>query len=305
MEKIYSLHRKMINTFYFNFFFAFVFLYVNSHPQCLDYRPPFESEQPLKFCSNHSSYSCCTSLKDHDLLHNYNYVKSSFNSSVLQTCSSFFKDLLCLECHPYAAHIYDAEEIYEGERFNKRNVNFPGLCYHECIIEYIKCREFFLRIGRGAEFKKFIKNSTSHEFCLWAQIADKNYCFPNVKTINERVYEDIDGSGDITLCVKPLPHVFSNALVAVSANDGTHRLFIGEQTGLVYIVTHEGNKLEPPFLNISDRIINSGHAWDERGFLGLVFHPNYEKNGRFYVYYSSPNSMKERGNLRSVFTWEL
>jgi glucose/arabinose dehydrogenase len=43
-----------------------------------------------------------------------------------------------------------------------------------------------------------------------------------------------------------------------------------------------------PFLDIRDRIIQLRTDFDERGLLGLAFHPGYAKNGRFFVYYSAP-----------------
>ena len=82
------------------------------------------------------------------------------------------------------------------------------------------------------------------------------------------------------------------------AGDGSHRLFIGEQYGLVHILDHHGNRANKPFLDIRDRVINSGSPWDERGFLGLTFHPKYKDNGHFYVFYSAPTTKVKRGNMR-------
>ncbi len=65
------------------------------------------------------------------------------------------------------------------------------------------------------------------------------------------------------------------------AGDGSGRLFIGEQAGIVKIY-QGGNLLPTNFLNISSKVNNGG----EQGFLGLDFHPDYENNGFFFVYYS-------------------
>lgn len=70
--------------------------------------------------------------------------------------------------------------------------------------------------------------------------------------------------------------------------DGSGRLFIGDQTGQVYIVGPDGTRLEQPFLDISDRMVDLNESYDERGLLGLAFHPDYASNGRFFVYYSAP-----------------
>ena len=66
------------------------------------------------------------------------------------------------------------------------------------------------------------------------------------------------------------------------ANDGSGRLFIIEKTG--YIRSYENERLiDAPFLDITDRVNDSGN---EMGLLGLAFHPDYEKNGFFYVNYT-------------------
>ena len=40
-----------------------------------------------------------------------------------------------------------------------------------------------------------------------------------------------------------------------------------------------------PFLDITDRVVPPGRPGDERGLLGFAFHPDYDKNKRFYVNY--------------------
>lgn len=70
--------------------------------------------------------------------------------------------------------------------------------------------------------------------------------------------------------------------------DGSGRLFIIDQTGLIRIVTSDGTLLEEPFLDLRDQMVSLNEGYDERGLLGLAFHPNYAKNGRFFVYYSAP-----------------
>src|SRR5262245_60377500 len=70
----------------------------------------------------------------------------------------------------------------------------------------------------------------------------------------------------------------------VSANDGSDRLFIVLQAGLIMIYSG-GVVLPQPFLDIYERSACCG----ERGLLGLAFHPEYVNNGQFYIYYSDNN----------------
>lgn len=69
---------------------------------------------------------------------------------------------------------------------------------------------------------------------------------------------------------------------------GDDRLFVIEQTGQIYIISPDGTRLAEPFLDVSDRMVDVNVGYDERGLLGLAFHPAYADNGRFFVYYSAP-----------------
>lgn len=73
---------------------------------------------------------------------------------------------------------------------------------------------------------------------------------------------------------------------AVLPGDSTERLFLATQTGEIYYI---GNGAIRTFLDIRHRIIKlgvSGGGYDERGLLGLAFHPQFYYNGLFYIHYS-------------------
>lgn len=69
-----------------------------------------------------------------------------------------------------------------------------------------------------------------------------------------------------------------------NAGDGLGRLFIIEQAGVIRVL-QDGDLLPVPFLDISDQVDCCG----ERGLLGLAFHPEYARNGEFFVHYSDLN----------------
>ncbi|HEX5809306.1 MAG TPA: PQQ-dependent sugar dehydrogenase, partial [Anaerolineales bacterium] len=71
------------------------------------------------------------------------------------------------------------------------------------------------------------------------------------------------------------------------AGDDSRRLFLVEQTGVIWIIA-EGRRSERPFLDLRDRVVELNSFYDERGLLGLAFHPDFASNGRFYVSYSAP-----------------
>jgi len=77
-------------------------------------------------------------------------------------------------------------------------------------------------------------------------------------------------------------------LAAVSPDDGTGRLFIVDQVGIVRILTADGVLMDEPFLDVSSKLVALNLSYDERGLLGLAFHPDFKNNGRFFIYYSAP-----------------
>ncbi len=73
---------------------------------------------------------------------------------------------------------------------------------------------------------------------------------------------------------------------AVLRGDSTESLFIATQVGEIFYVR---NGVLGTFLDIRPRVIElgtSGGGYDERGLLGLAFHPEFYNNGLFYLHYS-------------------
>ena len=61
-------------------------------------------------------------------------------------------------------------------------------------------------------------------------------------------------------------------------------LFVAEQEGRIRVIEN-GKLVATPFLDISKEVLKKD-GYDERGLLGLAFHPDYAANGKFYVYCS-------------------
>jgi glucose/arabinose dehydrogenase len=80
---------------------------------------------------------------------------------------------------------------------------------------------------------------------------------------------------------------FSRPVDLQSARDGSGRLFVVEQAGVIRVFDNVSNVSEASdFLDIRSRIDDSGN---EEGLLGLAFHPDYESNGFFFVNYTAAN----------------
>jgi glucose/arabinose dehydrogenase len=78
---------------------------------------------------------------------------------------------------------------------------------------------------------------------------------------------------------------FTSPVALVDPGDGTNRLFVVEQTGSIWILS-DGKRNEKPFLDLRDKVVELNSFYDERGLLGLAFHPDFKSNSRFYVSYS-------------------
>ena len=97
----------------------------------------------------------------------------------------------------------------------------------------------------------------------------------------------------VTLELRPVVSGLSTPLEITHAGDGSGRLFVVEQQGLVKIV-RDGAVLPTPFLDVTGIVAAGG----EQGLLGLAFHRQYAINGRFYVFYNrSPTSSATGSDL--------
>ncbi len=68
----------------------------------------------------------------------------------------------------------------------------------------------------------------------------------------------------------------------VHARDGSGRLFVLEQAGIIQVIKDQ-QVVAQPFLDIRDRVGSSGN---EQGLLGIAFHPKFSENGYFYLNYT-------------------
>jgi glucose/arabinose dehydrogenase len=70
---------------------------------------------------------------------------------------------------------------------------------------------------------------------------------------------------------------------ALMSPDDSGRFFVVERAGTIRIL-QDGVVQERPFLDLTHRVESEGL---EQGLLTMIFHPAYQENGFFYVFYSS------------------
>ena len=81
---------------------------------------------------------------------------------------------------------------------------------------------------------------------------------------------------------------FVSPLGVVAVPDESDRLFVIDQAGKIWVIDSNGIKLNTPFIDVTSMMVPLTPGFDERGLLGLAFHPQYKSNGRFFIYYQLP-----------------
>ncbi len=89
-------------------------------------------------------------------------------------------------------------------------------------------------------------------------------------------------AGMETLALVPFVTGIEQPIVMATDPADPGRLYVGGRTGIVRVV-QDGQLLPEPFLDVSADV---SCCDDDRGFLGLVMHPDYARNGLFYVHYT-------------------
>src|SRR4028118_96580 len=84
--------------------------------------------------------------------------------------------------------------------------------------------------------------------------------------------------------VEAFPSISINLPVELtSPDDNSNRIFVIAQGGVIHVFPNNaGVKKTGIFLDITKQLESGG----EKGLLGLAFHPDYKRNGYFYVNYT-------------------
>lgn len=260
------------------------------HPQCLDFKPPFQPPEELTFCVMYKNFGCCDSAKDRELMDKFYRIMDNFDYYGYGKCAGYVQDIICQECSPFAAHLYDAEDSSTPVK------TLPGLCGDYCSEFWLKCRSTITLLTGDLQLEELEQDRD--RFCQYLQLGDPDYCYPHL-LVNEQLTSNLgrvtaNSEGCLQLCLEEVANGLRNPLAMVHANDGTHRFFIAEQVGLVWTYLPDRSRLAKPFLNISAAVLTSPWEGDERGFLGLVLHPYFKFNGKLYVYYSVEVDFEEK-----------
>jgi glucose/arabinose dehydrogenase len=93
---------------------------------------------------------------------------------------------------------------------------------------------------------------------------------------------------DMHVDIKLVADGLISPIGVVAVPDNSKRLFIVDQPGKIWMVDSTGTKSATPFMDLTPRVVALSPGYDERGLLGLAFHPQFATNHKFYVYYQVP-----------------
>lgn len=89
--------------------------------------------------------------------------------------------------------------------------------------------------------------------------------------------------GGTTVGLETVLDGLANPVCMACPADGSGRMFIVDQVGKVHLLVDGEATL---FLDISEDMVDLDPGYDERGLLGMAFHPRFDQNGKFYLYYT-------------------
>ncbi|XP_078799840.1 hedgehog-interacting protein-like [Oryzias latipes] len=231
----------------------------------------------------YSRVSCCpTRRAAYQILHRMDARIFSTNNT---ECAHLLDEIKCARCSPNAQVLFHSLDI---DRQPHREPDLPRLCLDFCRKFYYTCR------GHIPE----LFQADVDEFCQYYGRRGAGLCFPDFQRrqllgqdSNYLEDEKIDGLNrrhkHNCYCAQEVLSGLKQPVAVVHCGDGSQRLFVLEREGIVRILTHNLELIKEPFLDIHKLVQNGLKGGDERGLLSLAFHPNYKKNGKLYVSYTT------------------
>jgi glucose/arabinose dehydrogenase len=92
----------------------------------------------------------------------------------------------------------------------------------------------------------------------------------------------VSGQSPLTMRLQPFLSNLALPTLIRNANDGTKRLFILQQRGIIKVV-QPGETATTNFMDITSKVNQSGN---EQGLLGIAFHPQFATNHYFFLDYT-------------------
>ncbi|KMT07170.1 hypothetical protein BVRB_6g154950 [Beta vulgaris subsp. vulgaris] len=277
-----------------------------SLPLCTDFRAPTKIKTPLGFCP-YDGTTCCDSTKDLQLQKQFQRMNISDT-----TCASLVKSILCATCDPFAAEIFKAKAGNQQQKVQP----IPGLCNSTdsgashsskqstssfCSTVWNTCKDisisnspFAPSLQGGAPISSNLSTladlwQSEDTFCdvFGSPSGNDSVCFAgeSIKLNNDSSETDVPAKG---LC---LEKIGTGSYISMAPHpDGSNRAFFSNLPGKIWLGTipeqDSGEKLDldesDPFVDLTDQVLFDTIF----GMLGIAFHPDFARNGRFFASYN-------------------
>ncbi|KAL5747346.1 hypothetical protein ACOSP7_024344 [Xanthoceras sorbifolium] len=285
---------------------AIIFLFGNllllpessfSLPLCIDSKAPFTLNTTLSFCP-YDGKTCCNSTEDLQL---QNQVKAMNISD--SGCASLLKSILCAKCDQFSAELFTVKSVPRPVPLFCNSTHADSSQSREAIIDF--CSEVWdtcqnvsminspfspsLQGQAGVTVNSNFTRLTEFwqskaDFCnaFGGTPANGSVCFDGEPVTLNNTGTPSPPKG---LCLEKIAN--GSFLNMVAHPDGSNRAFFSNQAGKVWLATipeqGSGGAMEldesNPFVDLTDVV----HLDTEFGMMGLAFHPNFAKNGRFFA----------------------
>ncbi|KAL5980670.1 hipl1 protein [Asimina triloba] len=259
---------------------------------------PFTAKSALAFCPYNGTV-CCDGKQDLQLQRQFEDMNVTDPA-----CGSLLKSILCAKCDQFSAELFTSESQLRTVPLlcnSTASVNLPqsdGAMSNFCAKVWDTCQNVSMRNSPFAPLllgsAGVIPNSTfskltdfwqsKDDFCkaFGGSLSDGSVCFDGEEVLLNNTKVPFPTSG---LCIEKIG---TGAYLNMAAHpDGSDRAFFSDQPGKIWLATvpaqGSGGTLQidesTPFLDLTDEV----HFDTQFGLMGLAFHPDFSRNGRFFV----------------------
>lgn len=184
-----------------------------------------------------------------------------------------------------------------GDMFNTAN-SFVKRSQNIIPLEF-SVNSIYRRFQLRNRYKHFYLIITKHKYELIMKLLKGIIVVISLLGLSPQFGYCQDNISIIKVNRKLITDELSHPTAFAEPKDNTGRLFICEQEGKIKIV-EKGKLSKSIFLDITNEVVKK-KGYEERGLLGLAFHPDFAKNGKLYIHCSIPTSETNKSvNHKSV-----
>ncbi|XP_050276945.1 HIPL1 protein-like isoform X1 [Quercus robur] len=270
----------------------------SSLPLCTDLRAPLISKTPLVFCPYNGSV-CCDSAKDLQLQKQFHAMNISDSG-----CAALMKSILCAMCDQFSAQLFKVESgprevpvlcsstlLVNSSQSNSAASSFCSTVWDACQNVSILSSPFASLLqgsnvvpadSGSSKLNQLVQSKSVFCDAFGGSSYDGSICFDGEQVSLEKSETLVLPKG---LCLEKIGN--GSYLNMVAHPDGSNRAFFSNQAGKIWLATIPeqssggtlGLDVSRPFIDLTDRVFFDSSF----GMMGMVFHPNFAHNGRFFA----------------------